>query len=146
MKYLFIVLAFTMLLLLFACEEQVTPENALERYLDNNDRFFAWEVIEEFESESATAYNLLMTSQQWRGITWKHQLTIIVPPDVKYKNALLFITGGSNQNNAPKLKKQDDEAIQMMTRVGVKNNAIVAVLYQVPNQPLFDDLTEDEII
>ncbi|MBN1465940.1 PhoPQ-activated pathogenicity-like protein PqaA type [candidate division KSB1 bacterium] len=132
-------------LLFIACAAQLTPENALERYINNKDRSFAWEVTEKFASGSATAYNLLLTSQQWRDITWRHQLTIIVP-EVHYDGALLFITGGSVKDGVPKAKKHDDEAIQMMTDVAVDNNAIAAVLYQVPNQPLFGDLTEDEII
>ncbi|MBN1561402.1 PhoPQ-activated pathogenicity-like protein PqaA type [candidate division KSB1 bacterium] len=133
-------------LLFVACEEQLMPENALERYLDNKDKFFAWEVLETFVSESATAHNLLLTSQRWRDITWRHQLTVIVPAEVKYDGALVFVTGGRTKDDMPKLKKHDDDAIKMMTTVAEKNSAIVAVLYQVPNQPLFGDLTEDEII
>lgn len=134
-------------LLLFSCtQEPPTPATALEHYLANGDNSFAWERLETFDSGEATAYNLLMTSQHWRDHTWKHQLTVIVPPEVKYGGALLFITGGSNKNGEPNLKKHDNDEIRMMRHVALQNNAIVAVLFQVPNQPLFGDLVEDEII
>jgi PhoPQ-activated pathogenicity-related protein len=145
MKKIIAVLTIT-LMLLIACEKPITPENALDRYLDNNDKSFAWEVLETFAIDSAMAYNMLLTSQQWREIIWRHQLTVIVPTEVKYDGALVFVTGGSTRDGMPKLKKHDDDAIEMMRDVAVKNSALVAVLYQVPNQPLFGDLTEDEII
>ena len=39
-----------------------------------------------------------------------------------------------------------DGTIQSMGIVAQKNNAIIAVVSQVPNQPLYDDLTEDALI
>ncbi|MBN1480856.1 PhoPQ-activated pathogenicity-like protein PqaA type [candidate division KSB1 bacterium] len=135
------------LFFLAACApEPTTPENALQHYLKNKDKSFSWELVESFESGSATAYTIHLTSQQWREIIWTHQLTVIVPPVVNHSGALLFITGGSNTDGKPNFKKHDHETIQMMTPIAEKNHAIVAVLYQVPNQPLFGDLTEDEII
>jgi PhoPQ-activated pathogenicity-related protein len=143
----FILSLFLSSLLLISCkQEPPTPETALHHYLHNGDKAFAWEVMESFDSASAKAFNLLLTSQQWREYTWKHQLTLIVPPKIEYDGALLFITGGSNKNSNPNLKAHDDDAIKMMTQVALQNNAMTAVLYQVPNQPLFGELVEDEII
>ena len=39
-----------------------------------------------------------------------------------------------------------EQQIQAVKEVLGENKAIVAVVFQVPNQPLFGDLTEDEII
>jgi len=33
-----------------------------------------------------------------------------------------------------------------MAQLAVKNSAMVAIIWQIPNQPLYDDLTEDELI
>lgn len=135
-------------LLLFSCqtEKEVTPETALESYLENNDHSFSWEIHDSHEINGLKLYNLLVTSQKWREYTWKHQVAVIVPEEVKYDGALLFITGGSNKDEQPNWKKPDDGTIQMMGLIAQKNSAIVAVVFQVPNQPLFGDLTEDEII
>ena len=147
MKNIHSILLIIMIYLITGCTSAPpTPETALEHYLAQKDKSFEWHVFEEFQSGSATAFNILLTSQQWRDYTWMHQLTVIVPQELKYDEALLFITGGSNKNGKPNLKKHDDDAIQMMTQIATQNNAVVAVLYQVPNQPLFGDLTEDEII
>ena len=40
----------------------------------------------------------------------------------------------------------DDEFIMTMAQVAKKNSAVVAIIWQIPNQPLYDDLTEDELI
>ncbi len=134
-------------LLLFSCApEPVTPETALQRYLANNDKTFAWELRDSFELEDIAGYNVLLTSQQWHEYTWQHQLTLLVPAEVRYDGALLFITGGRNVNGQPKWKDANDDAILMMRQVALENHAPVAIIWQVPNQPLFGDLYEDEII
>lgn len=134
--------------LLFSCQPQkeITPETALNFYLENNNDSFAWELHDSHEISDLKLYNLLVTSQKWREYTWRHQVAVIVPEQVKHDGALLFITGGSNKDEMPNWKKPDDGTIQMMGLIAQKNSAIVAVVFQVPNQPLFGDLTEDEII
>jgi len=140
---------FLIFLLLFTfctSEKEVTPETALQAYLQNNDTSYDWELHETHESGELKLYNLLVTSQKWREYIWRHQVTVIVPEEVKYDEALLFITGGSNTDEMPNWKKPDDGTIRMMQMVAQKNKAITAVVFQVPNQPLFGDLTEDELI
>ena len=144
-------LAFLLLTLLtfsFCTEkpEPVTANTALQSYLQNDDQSFAWEINESFSLEGLTVHELLLTSQKWREHTWTHQLTVLVPPEIKYDGALLFITGGSVKNGQPNWKSQDDEVMKSFGIVAAQNSAIVAVIRQVPNQPLYDDLTEDELI
>ena len=129
-----------------AIETPLTPETALQAYLDNNDEFFAWELKDSYDRGNLKIYDLLVTSQKWREYIWRHQLTVIVPDDNNYDGALLFITGGSNSNEMPNWKKHNDDAIKLMSEVALKNKAVVAVLYQVPNQPLYNGLTEDALI
>lgn len=127
-------------------QNAITPSTALQSYLNNGDASFAWEVKETFDAGNAKAYVLLLTSQTWRTIVWKHQLTIFVPNENKYDGALLFITGGSVKDGMPNWSGKDDKLHASMVQVAVKNKAIVAVLRQTPNQPLYDDLTEDALI
>ena len=127
-------------------ESTVTPETALQHYINNNDQSFSWELKDSYDHGDLTVYKLLVTSQKWREYIWRHQLMIIVPDENNHDGALLFIDGGHNENEIPKWKKHDDDIIQSMSEVALKNKAMVAVLYQVPNQPLYDGLTEDPLI
>ncbi|GAB4034815.1 PhoPQ-activated pathogenicity-related family protein [Spirosoma jeollabukense] len=124
----------------------ITPSTALDSYLHNGDQTFKWEVKDTYSYGDITAYEVLLTSQKWREYTWKHQLTVLVPKDVKYEGALLFITGGSVKDGEPNWNKREDGFNRAISTVATKNNAIVAVLRQTPNQPLYDNLTEDALI
>lgn len=124
----------------------VTPETALQSYLENNDNTFKWELKEEYKIGELMAYDILLTSQKWREHTWTHQLTVIVPTLVNYEGALLFITGGSVKDGLPNWTSKDDGGAKSFAQVAQKNNAVVAIVRQTPNQPLYDDLTEDQLI
>ena len=132
----------------FAVEAQptLTPQTALQGYIDNGDKTFKWELKESFAIGDVKAYSLLVTSQQWHEYVWTHQLTILVPAELKYDGALLFITGGSNKKGLPNWSKKDDQFLQALGGLAKKNNGIVALLRQTPNQPLYRDLTEDALI
>lgn len=124
----------------------LTPQTALQGYINNDDKTFKWELKESFTVGDVKAYSLLLTSQQWHEYVWTHQLTILVPAENKFDGALLFITGGSNKKGLPNWSKQDDQFLQALAGVAAKNKGIVALLRQTPNQPLFRDLTEDALI
>lgn len=124
----------------------VTPETALQAYLNNADKSFKWEVHDKTKAEDVTLYRIIFTSQTWRDIVWKHELSIMVPDDLNYKDALLFITGGSVKNGEPNIHKWDKDEIALFSQIAKINKAITAIVWQIPNQPLFGGLTEDEII
>src|SRR5690606_23658997 len=88
--------------------QQLTPETALQGYIENGDKTFRWELKDSFKVGDVDAYNLLLTSQQWHEYVWTHQLTILVPRENKYDGALLFITGGSNKKGQPNWSKNED--------------------------------------
>jgi len=127
-------------------QTKLTPETALEGYLNNGDKTFKWELKDSFSIGSVKAYNLLLTSQQWHEYVWTHQLTILVPAENKYDGALLFINGGSNRKGLPNWNGQDDEFARALSSLATKNKGIVTILRQTPNQPLVGDLTEDALI
>ena len=134
---------------LIAKEIAPTPKTALKSYLNNNDTTYKWIVKDSFELGEVKAYDLLLTSQKWREHTWKHQLTVIVPKEVAHNGALLYITGGHLTNGEPNwLSKEDREKkTASMAQIAKKNKAIVAIIRQVPMQPLYDgDLVEDQLI
>lgn len=123
-----------------------TPENALLHYLNNSDTTYHWELQSSYDILDVKAYDLLLTSQQWREYSWKHQLTIFIPPDIRYEGALLWITGGSLRDGLPKWASQNDEETWAFGIAAASNHAITAILRQTPNQPLYDDLSEDALI
>ncbi|MDR2139057.1 MAG: PhoPQ-activated pathogenicity-related family protein [Tannerella sp.] len=136
---------------LFWCTTQaqqtVTPSTALEAYLNNGDPTWAWEVRDSYPVARTQAYSLLLISQKWQGILWKHELIVFVPEKITHDGALLFITGSSMDDGGnPKIAKRDDATSQAMATMAADNRAVVALLRQVPNQPLYGGLTEDALI
>jgi PhoPQ-activated pathogenicity-related protein len=129
-----------------ASNKAVTPETALQAYLHNGDKSFTWELKEKQKAEGLTYYRIEFTSQTWQTIRWTHELMIMVPDVLTYNDALLFITGGSNKNEKPNSHKFNDELPVEFGKMSKVNKSIIAVLWQVPNQPLYDDLVEDALI
>ena len=125
---------------------EVTPENALQSYLQNTDKTYKWEIIDTLKVNGVTAYDILLTSQQWREHIWNHQLTIFVPNNIKHNGALLFITGGSVKGDMPNWKDGKGDTAKGFAAMSQKNNAIVAIIRQTPKQPLYDNLVEDQLI
>jgi len=124
----------------------ITPETAMTAYLQNGDQSFKWELKNQTKIDGVSLYQIVFTSQTWRGISWNHELTLIAPEDVKYKDALLFITGGSVKNSYPNLHKWDESLTKNLIGVAKVNHTIAAIVWQIPNQPLYNDLTEDALI
>lgn len=131
-----------------APSERVAPENALYHYLAAADDSYSWELKEIIKEGPVVAYDVLLTSQTWHDHVWKHQLTVIVPKKVKHKTALLFIDGGSiNDEGEPNWRdpRKNDVAL-VLASIAMENKAIVAVVKQVPMQPLYGGKREDALI
>ncbi|MCB0628327.1 MAG: PhoPQ-activated protein PqaA family protein [Saprospiraceae bacterium] len=152
-KYLLVSLS--VMLLLVACRRpemevpamgMVTAENALESYLQNEDQTFSWEIKNSYDIAGVTVYDLLLTSQTWREHKWVHQLTLLVPPENNYDGALLYLNGSDVRDGEPDWQGSNDLTTIVLAQVALKNKAITAVLWQIPNQPLYDNLREDALI
>ncbi len=124
----------------------ITPETALRDYLHNGDQSLKWEIQEQAQADGVKLYRILFTSQQWRGIPWNHEMTVIVPENLKYRDALLFITGGSVKEGKPNTHKWNESLTAALSGVAKTNRALIAIVWQVPNQPLYGNLTEDALI
>ncbi len=151
-KRILIALLFVILTVLEACSVQkenqgpITPETALQRYLNNGDKTFKWEIKEKYSIDGITAYDVLLISQNWRDHIWTHQLTIYVPDEIEHRGALLFVTGGKVKAGLPEWKERDNSTAKLLIPVAKQNRALVAILRQTPNQPLYDGLVEDQLI
>ncbi len=149
MKNILKAVAILFLVITWGCSEHekpLSPENALQSYLNNEDESFKWEIQEKHEAEGLTLYRVIFTSQTWRDLVWKHELTVMVPDELEYNDALLFVTGGSVKDGEPNLHKWDKNDIVAFSEIAKKNKAITAIVWQIPNQPIFDGKVEDQII
>jgi PhoPQ-activated pathogenicity-related protein len=113
----------------------------LDEYVKQADSAFAWTKVGSQVTPGGTITTLALTSQIWQGITWKHELSVYEPRELTYADAMLmFITRGDHKS------KQSDNDHKQAFMLAQLSGARVAVLRQVPNQPLLDGKTEDELI
>ncbi|HOJ62110.1 MAG TPA: PhoPQ-activated protein PqaA family protein [bacterium] len=123
------------------------PEGALRRYLDREENVYQWSLHAEQETKDAKVYDLRLVSQTWQNIVWTHQLRIVVPGKRGDSGlALLFITGGSNKDGEPNWNTKLDDEAGLIGQIASRSGSPVAVLHQVPNQPLYDGKVEDDLI
>ena len=135
------------LCLLFQPAFSAGAEKVLERYVAKDDLTFSWTIKEKRTVDKTTIYDLVLVSQTWRKIVWDHQLSLVVPEkENRSSYALLFITGGSNREGQPNWRKEKDEELSLIGRIANTSGSIVAILRQVPNQPLFEGKREDGLI
>ena len=127
-------------------QQAITPETALGAYVRNDDPTWGWEVRNRYPIDDTEVYSLLFISQKWHGMLWKHELIVFVPQSVKQDGALLFIDGGSVNDGIPKFSKEDNALFMFLSALANRNNALVCILKQVPNQPLYGGLKEDALI
>ena len=123
----------------------VTAETALQAYLNNGDASYNWELKNQMKGSGVTCYEIQFTSQTWHNIHWTHYMVIIIPDNLTYKNALLIINGGDNNNEIPYSQDLMNGPIKDAGIMASNNKAVIALLWQVPNQPLFG-LSEDALI
>ncbi|MGH8065545.1 MAG: PhoPQ-activated protein PqaA family protein [Candidatus Entotheonellia bacterium] len=111
----------------------------LRRYVTADDPVYRWEhIASTTPQEGLVVDELRLISQLWQGITWQHRLRIITPqaPKDPPSLALLLVTG-----TAPAAQEWRD-AVFMARALG----APVAFLSDIPNQPLFGGLVEDDLL
>lgn len=114
---------------------------ALADYIALPDDSFAWKRLRTDKPTGGTVHTLELTSQTWQNITWKHMLLVYEPTSVQNpQHMLLFITGGSH------LKEPKDSEKALGLTLAQLTGCRVATLHQVPNQPLFGDHVEDDLI
>ncbi|QDV50522.1 PhoPQ-activated pathogenicity-related family protein [Gimesia fumaroli] len=143
-------LAITVGSTIFAAENSNVPASlkaareipdAFFNYIQRKEPAYKWELHDSFSHDGVTAYPVELTSQTWQGMTWKHWLYIFEPDTVRINNkVLLFVTGGSNGSRPS--EKRLHPAFLLAKTTGAR----IALLTQVPNQPLFDGKKEDDLI
>ena len=113
----------------------------LDAYLALPDDSFQWEIVEKTEASNEQTFLIELTSQTWQGIPWKHYVLIALPNRITSPNHALLFIGGSSTGRQP----SDND--KMLMRLLVEASGMsVALLLQVPNQPLLGNHHEDALI
>ena len=116
----------------------------LADYVQQKDESYKYEVLDTARIGACDAHVLKLTSQTWRGIDWWHYVSILIPDNAKKTDkAVLFIGGGSQQSNPPGAESNN---AKMLAGLAYQAGCPLAILNQVPNQPLINNLYEDNLI
>jgi PhoPQ-activated pathogenicity-related protein len=109
----------------------------LETYVTQPDTEYAWHRIEHKQTGSFTITHLELVSQRWREHVWKHDVKVVRPQQVRNpKIALLYIADDGDGSRQ----------VDRLELLGRRAGAMAAVVTNIPNQPLYDGLTEDALI
>jgi len=127
-------------LLLMAVARLPASAGLLE-YVAKPDPAYQWSKIGEQSAGILKVTDLAMTSQQWQGITWKHTIRIFSPPQIRNPQAMVLVIAGGNPGPIAR-----DNYLPLMTALATSISEPVAILYNIPNQPLFGGLQEDYLI
>lgn len=128
-----------------------SPEKALAEYVARPDATYKWVRRSEGKVVACDYQELILTSQTWKDIVWKHQLFLLRPASCKTdtKSALLFITGSSWKDELEQPPAADRELpreAHLFALLAEKLQSPVAILLHCPFQPIFDGKKEDQII
>lgn len=108
-------------------------------YVNRDDRYFSWEVLSKEDIGDVLIFNINLISQKWKEIIWSHRLIVGVPKNIiNPKVGILFITGS--------WRGYVSEEVVYIREMAKNLGCVSAVLFDVPNQPLFGGLTEDALI
>jgi PhoPQ-activated pathogenicity-related protein len=116
--------------------------DALAAYVERPDASFAWREAGAGRIGATNYIELLMTSQTWRGVPWKHQLFVLRPANMNQdvRHGLLFIHGGrwKQEYEQPGARADLPREALLFARLAETLRAPVGILRQVPNGPLFE--------
>jgi PhoPQ-activated pathogenicity-related protein len=112
----------------------VAAASELVDFVTRSDPATRW--LKQSERESGGAREIIaeLVSQAWRGVAWRHELRVVVPPRRAAGDLAVLVVGGDGAHGAV------DER-----RLAEDTGVITAYLRSVPNQPLFG-ASEDALI
>lgn len=125
-------------LCLFAATFFCRPAAAdLAGYVGREDAAYTWSLSGSEDRYDGSVFMLHLVSQVWQGTTWQHEMRVYIPRNAPPSGTLLLLIGGGSP------RPGDDEfALQMAAAA----RAPCAIVYGIPNQPLFGDKYEDDLI
>lgn len=124
--------------------------NPLKAYVAKPDDSYRWEKRQEREIGGVKFVELILTSQTWKDVPWKHQLYVARPAEFdNSKQGLLLIWGGGWHAEYDQPAEGDNAKLPaeaaVIAQVVRQLKAPVALLLQVPHQPI-EGRNEDDLI
>jgi PhoPQ-activated pathogenicity-related protein len=109
----------------------------LDSFLKKPEPAYHWEKRGEQEIDGCRIDDLRLVSQTWQGIRWEHRLQIFRPDKLAHPEfCALYNTGGSGS----------EANTRQGLRLAKDSGTVYAILYNVPNQPLYGGKTEDALV
>lgn len=128
---------------------QRLAKTALADYVNSNDPTYAWKEVARVKAFGVQVVELSLTSQRWQDVLWRHRLFVILPEKIDdSKQALLMIVGGSWRGE-PKPITGDEKLPREATMFASMAQQLacpIAIVSNVPFQPMFNNLREDALI
>ncbi|MEX0977370.1 MAG: PhoPQ-activated protein PqaA family protein, partial [Pirellulales bacterium] len=117
----------------------------LAEYVARDDNSYAWRVRREGRLGSVSYAELILTSQTWKDTTWKHQLFVMRPSEIRDPSrCMLLVDGGSwNDELAGPVGKADENLPPLWQLLATFSSSLqtpIAVLRHVPRAPIFGAL------
>lgn len=109
----------------------------LFEYVKKPDKAFAWKHEKTVELPGGVMHQLHLTSQEWQGITWQHDIQLFIPKGVELNGSMLLWNQGG---------KPGFDSILFGMDLAQRMKVPVALLFGIPNQPLLDGKREDALI
>jgi len=130
-------------------EPGVASGGPLAAYVAARDPATRVEPVATGEFLGGTWQTVRLVSQRWRGVEWTHELSLFVPGNVGAgaSTALYWIDGGSARGvPAAGAAAEPSSAIRTLAPIATAAGLPAAVIRQVPYQPMFSGLQEDDLI
>ncbi len=116
----------------------MAQKNGLSQYIAAADASYRWERLASRRAGAGVLHEVKLFSQTWKGLLWAHRLHLYLP-DRRVALDWALLTIGSDH-------PIQDGATHIDTDLACRIGIACAHLYDVPNQPLFDGLREDELL
>jgi len=151
LRILAIVMAIPFATAILPLAQAQQPAEALSAYVKKPDDSYAWKVRHQEKIGTCEVTELTLTSQTWKDIVWKHRLFVILPAGVpKETDAVLVVAGGSWKDEYAQPpaggKLGLPKEASLLSIYAQQIGCPIAVLLNVPQQPIFDGKKEDAII
>lgn len=125
---------------------------ALRDYVAAEDASYRWTCQQSGKIDSVSWSRLHVVSQTWRGVPWRHVVWIFLPEGSTgpaSERAMLHISGGVWEPKWPEEGPVDlapGPSAARWLNLAKATGSPVVVAEQIPFQPMFDGLVEDQII
>ncbi len=134
----------------FSCstDSNISP---MKEYIDKTKNQFSYKIIDSCKTNNLKSYHIKMVSGEWLNkkfvddYIWWHYVDIIIPNNIDTDKALLFIDGGTKEEDFFRLDS-------ISKKFAVDSKSIIANISNVPFQPINfleskqDEFLEDDLI